>query len=71
VAFSGQVPEQAAEQGAAGSVLVTSVEAFVASFFDPVALTNKITTQAMINKLPIAINSFFIFMGFSYFPRQK
>ena len=62
------MPEQAAEQGVAASVLVTSVEAFFTSFFDPVALTNKTTTNAMINKLPIVINSFFILMSFDYFP---
>jgi hypothetical protein len=71
LAFSGQVPEQAAEQGVAASVLVTSVEALVVSFFDPVALTNKTTTNAMINKLPIVINSFFILMSFDYNQRQK
>jgi hypothetical protein len=69
--FEGQVPVQAAEQGAAASVLVTTVEALVASFFDSVALTNKTTTKTMINILPITINSFFIFMSFSYVPSQK
>jgi len=52
------------EQGVAEESALTSVLAFRASFFEPLAFMNRTTTHAIIKIIPILISSFFIINKF-------